>query len=187
MSKHRQHEKISKNVLHHALHSKNIQRTTAKDNNNMSLTNPHSPKIKILLEIQEALLSILYPVRRITPTTQTVRPYVDQGPCCNCRRKDGHFSKTVFWIEDNCFNWDPLSEWYPAWVWLCYYYGSVNESYHYFSNPLCLDCALTIKQFIRENIIASFNVTVKQFDSICTFFPHELNRIVLQYTNPLLR
>ena len=146
----------------------------------------HSRTIPVLFEIQEALLSVLYPLQRRAERNLEDKPYLAESPCCNCKRNDRYFAKTVFWIEDCCSRWDK-SEWYPAWLWLHYYYGSLTESHHYFSDAICEDCAYAVKQFIQDNIIASFNVTLKQFDSICTFFPHELNRIVFQYTNPLLR
>ena len=149
----------------------------------MSFSNLSSSKIPVLFEIQEALLSTLYPIKPAAPMHRTIQQqYMNQGPCCNCKCEDGLFGKTVFWIEKI---W--TTEWYPTWIWLHNYYGSVNEPHHYFSNQLCRDCAYAVKEFIQDNIIASFNVTLKQFDLICTFFPHELNRIVLQYTNPLLR
>src|SRR5665648_35405 len=151
----------------------------------MSSTRP------VLFEIQEALLSVLYPLQRRAPRYPALeewktKPFLTESPCCNCKRSGNWFAKTVFWTENLCSTSDK-PDCYPAWIWLHFYYGSLAAPHHYFSDAICEDCAYAVKQFIQDNIIASFKVSLKEFDSICTFFPHELNRNVLQYANPLLR
>ena len=136
-------------------------------------------------EIQEALLSTLYPiVPRVHSFQQYDAPYhkYNSSQCCNCGIL-GSFESTVYWIIPH-----PREKWHAARMkvsnWLRHGFGSLDEPNHYYCNPTCSNCTITINQFMEDNIIASFSVTFDQFDSICTFFTHELNRVVFQYTNP---
>ena len=156
----------------------------------MSVFHPSSPNVPVLFEIQEALLSTLYPIKNRWLNPQNIWCF-NWGPCCNCQTVDLSYAPVVFWIEEN-LSWDSRTrqynlDWRPAWVGLNCYYGHRLEPYHYFSDPLCQACAYAVKHFIQDNIIASYSITLNQFDSICTEFPHELNRIIFHYTNPLLR
>ena len=133
----------------------------------------------VSFEIQERLLSTLYPTKSPDSSFSLsfrTRHQNYSVPCCNCQRVDGFRSPTVHFIRP----FDYRTGFYAMWLWFtdC---PCRNEPYHYYSNPICGLCADAIQQFIQENIIASYSVTLKQFDSVCTIFPHELNRIIFEY------